>query len=176
MQTTLRSTILAALLLASLPAAHAAEQLWNVSGTLDSGHFAGQSYAGTFSFDDAGLLGSGEEWLPVGTLSLNFAGTAYTLANADAPAEVSFFDGAFLGLSASFSNGDPQFSLIPGWSDISDAFVAYDTVQGFSGAGSLVYAPVPEPEAWAMLLVGLGLVGLRIRKKSTSFHSSKIGA
>ncbi len=28
-----------------------------------------------------------------------------------------------------------------------------------------VTAPVPEPEAWGMLLVGLGLIGLRLRRK-----------
>lgn len=27
-------------------------------------------------------------------------------------------------------------------------------------------APVPEPETWAMLLVGMGLVGLRVREKA----------
>ncbi len=36
---------------------------------------------------------------------------------------------------------------------------------GEAGA-TLTITPVPEPETWAMLAVGLGLVGLRLRRKS----------
>lgn len=162
-----RSTVLAALLLAALPAAQAAVQDWNISGTLDSGHFAGHSYAGTFSFDDTGLTGFGSEWLPVGSLALNFAGTAFSLADADVDAvtEVSFLDGAFLGLSFSASGKDPQITFIPGFGNLGEAFVAYDTSLGLSGAGDAFYAPVPEPDAIAMLLAGLGLLGVAARRR-----------
>jgi len=37
-------------------------------------------------------------------------------------------------------------------------------------------AVVPEAETWAMLLAGLGLVGLQIRRKEKYFHSLKFGA
>jgi hypothetical protein len=33
---------------------------------------------------------------------------------------------------------------------------------------SIVFAPVPEPETWAMLLAGLGLVGWMARRRRTS--------
>lgn len=166
MKNALRSTVLAALLLAALPAAQAATQSWNVSGTLDSGHFTGQSFAGTFSFDDASLTGFGDEWLTVDNLALNFAGMDYTLADADAPAEVSFFDGAFLGLSFSTtSSRDPQISFVAGFSGLGDAFVAYDTSLGLSGAGDAIYAPVPEPDTYALLLAGLGLLGIAARPR-----------
>jgi hypothetical protein len=33
------------------------------------------------------------------------------------------------------------------------------------GAGSIVYAPVPEPETYAMMLAGLGLLGLAARRR-----------
>ncbi len=45
---------------------------------------------------------------------------------------------------------------------------------GEAGA-SLSISPVPEPETWAMLIMGLGLVGLRIRGKDQS-PTFKIGA
>lgn len=42
------------------------------------------------------------------------------------------------------------------------------TVTGILGGSytiAAVTAPVPEPEAWGMLLAGLGLIGLRLRQK-----------
>jgi hypothetical protein len=155
-----RRSALAALLLASFPAAQAAVQNYKLSGTLESGSFIGQTYSGSFSFDDAALASVGEEWLAVSSLSMNIFGTSYTLADAAAPAEVAYLDGNFLGLAFSNATGDPSFSLIAGSSAQSEAFVAYDTTQGLSGTGSLSYAvaAIPEPETYAMLLAGLGLL------------------
>ena len=50
---------------------------------------------------------------------------------------------------------------------------AYTMIVGGNATGSAgglynitaVTAPVPEPEAWGMLLAGLGLIGLRLRQK-----------
>lgn len=164
MHSILRKTALAALLVAAVPA-QAAIQTWNFSGAFDSGHFDGETFHGVVTFDDAALIGAGSEWLPVSSLKVQLLGDLYRGYQADWQAEVGFEDGAFLGVSASFSNGDPQFSLIPGLFDSSDAFVAYDTALGFSGAGSMVYAPVPEPEAYALMLAGLGLVGYMARRR-----------
>jgi len=47
-------------------------------------------------------------------------------------------------------------------------------VSGFAGAtgasygGSIAVAPVPEPETYAMLLVGLGLMGAVVRRRNKS--------
>ncbi len=167
MHSILRKTALAALLLAAVPT-HAAMQIWNFSGALDSGHFAGGTFEGVVSFDDAALTGVGSEWLPVSSLKLTFLGDFYRGYQADAQPEVAFQDGTFLGVSASFSSGDPQFALIGGLYDSSDAFVAYDTSFGLSGAGSMVYAPVPEPETYALMLAGLGLVGYMARRRKVA--------
>lgn len=161
-----RRTALAALLLAFLPAAQAAVQTYNFSGTLESGAFIGQTYSGNFSFDDAALTSIGSEWLAVSSLSMNLLGTSYTLADAAAPAEVAYFDGSFVGLSYSNLAGDPLFSLIAGTSAPSEAFIAYDTPQGFSGTGNVSFTtPVPEPDTYAMMLAGIGLLGFMARRR-----------
>jgi PEP-CTERM motif len=43
----------------------------------------------------------------------------------------------------------------------------------YSGAISVSPMPVPEPEVWAMMLVGAGLVGFRIRTKSKRASASR---
>ncbi len=163
-----RTTALAALLLAALPAAHAANQNYSFNGALDSGALIGQTFSGSFSFDDAALSSSGTEWLSVSSLSMNFAGSNFTQANAAAGSavEVAYLDGSFLGLSYSVDSSFPKFSVIPGYDHVSQAFVAYDTAAvGGSGTGNINFAPVPEPESYAMLLAGLGLMGMVARRR-----------
>ena len=41
--------------------------------------------------------------------------------------------------------------------------------------GSVVTAPIPEPEEWAMLLVGAGLVGFQVRNKQKKLEKTFIG-
>ena len=158
-----RTATLAALLLAALPAAQAAT--YSFSGMMDSGSLIGETFSGNFSFDDLGLTGIGSEILGLSGLSLSFAGRTYSLIDADVAPDVSYQDGVFLGLSYSASASDPQISFIAGYSDIGEAYLAY-TQGGLDGAGSVIYAAVPEPESYAMLLAGLGLIGGLARRRS----------
>ena len=168
MKTAFRRTVLTALLLAALPAAQAAVQNYSFNGVLDSGALIGQSYSGSFSYDDTAFTGIDTEWLSVTTLSMSFMNTNYTLANANAlaPTEVGYYNGTFLGLSYSVDSSFPKFSLIAGYEDVSQAYLAYDPAAGLSGFGSVVYAPVPEPETYALLLAGLGLLGAVSRRRA----------
>ena len=155
------------MLMASMPSAHAVEQTWSFSGTLDSGSYAGQSYSGQFSFDDS--IGTG--YADLNSFSMIFLGTSFNLANALAgSAAASLADGALLGVSYSFEGSALGFSLVEGFSNASESFLAYDVlsnglvVDGMSGAGSVIYAPVPEPQSYAMLLAGLGLLAFASRR------------
>ena len=166
MRTILRTAALALSLLAGIPAAQAATQTWNISGTLDSGYFASESFSGQFSFDDTGLTNAGFETLSLTSLSIDIFGTTWTMGNAEAVPDVSFDNGSFLGLFYSAANADIGFTFTPGMFGIEESFVAYDTTYGDSGAGSVIYAAVPEPESYALMLAGLGLMGFMARRRS----------
>lgn len=160
MQRTLPRAGLALAVLLGSSAANAATLSFSLNGTLDSGVFNGQSFTGAFSVNDATLTGIGPEWLEVVSLSLDFLGNSYTLADATALSEASFLDGALLGLAYDVSTPALMFTFVPGITDISEAFVAYDTTAGTSGFGSVSFVPISEPGAVALMLIGLGLAAL----------------
>ncbi len=150
------------LLFAAIAPAQAAVQTYTFSGAIDAGSLLGETYAGSFSFDDAALTGVGAEWLAVDSLAMNFMGSSFTQADAVAPsvAEVGYYDGAFLGLSFSVDTAGEPFSFVTGYADTSDAFFATD-----SSSGSLIYAAVvPEPKDWILMLAGIGLVGVMVER------------
>ncbi|MDO9450636.1 MAG: PEP-CTERM sorting domain-containing protein [Rugosibacter sp.] len=157
----LKQTLIAAALglMIAAPAAQAAVQAYNFNGSFDSGHFNGESFIGTFQFDDAPLTGIGDEWLSVDSLLMSLLGNSFSLANADALTEVTFSNGQFLGLSYSATTTNIGFSVLPGYASLGESFIAYDTNLGSSGAGDVIYAPIPEPSDWMLMLAGLGLVG-----------------
>lgn len=149
------------LLFAAFSPAQAAVQTYTFSGAIDSGSLLGETYVGSFSFDDAALTGAGAEWLTVDSLAMTFMGSNFTQADVatDAAVEVGYYDGAFLGLSYSVDSAANPFTFVTGSHDTSDAFFAYD-----GGAGSVIYAPVPEPRDWMLMLAGLGLVGVMVER------------
>lgn len=84
-------------------------------------------------------------------------------------------------LYASFvTNGDGDHLVLPG----NSYFAAgnYTLKIGGTSAGSsggfysvaAATVPVPEPETWAMLLVGLGLVGYRLRQKAHAMQQEAL--
>lgn len=168
MKNTFKHLIVAALFSAVLPA-QAAIQHYSFSGQVSSGFYAGESFSGSFSFDDATLSSVGSEYINLSSLSMSFLGTTFTEASfLESLPDVAFDQGAFLGLAWSVNSITPEigFSFINGYNNASEAYFSYDTSLGFSGEGSVVYAPVPEADTYAMLIAGLGLVGFAARRKT----------
>lgn len=159
----LRTTALATMLFAALPTAQAAT--YSFSGSLDSGYFNGQTFSGVVSYADGAIAQTGEFFQKLDSLSMNFLSRSWTLDDAIATAEASFMDGTFLGISYSANGNDIGFTLAPGFYSVSEAALSYDTNLGFSGSGSVVYAPVPEPTSTSMLLAGLGLLGIMASRR-----------
>lgn len=175
MNTLMKKSLLVSLLSVVLPA-QAAIQEYSFSGAADSGYYIGTTYAGTFSFDDAALTMAGLELLSLNNLSFNFSGATYDLSTpALATATAVFQDGVFSGIEWSVDSTAPVigFTFVPGTVDTTDAFFAYDTSLGFSGAGSLAYSNlIPEPEAGAMLIAGLALSAVVVRRKKTALAAA----
>ncbi|MBU1190112.1 MAG: VPLPA-CTERM sorting domain-containing protein [Gammaproteobacteria bacterium] len=131
--------------------------------SLDSGPRNGALYNGTFSYDDAALSGSGDEYLSLDSFNFSFEGTQLTLAE-DAFAEAAFYDGALLGISYNATNTDFSVSFTPGFFDLSEAYFAYDLTGEGAGFGSLTVTAVPIPAALPLLLTGLGALGFFSRR------------
>lgn len=162
-----KAVVLVAVLGFGAGAGQAAPVNYNVSGAIDFGPLLGETYTGQFSFDDAPLTGSGNEFLSLASLDFTFLGNAFNQTNGAVSPEAAFFDGDFLGLSFNVNTFNPNFALISGFSNVSEASFSYDNGTGSAGFGSLVYtvSAVPEPETWTMLLSGLALVGFVVRRR-----------
>lgn len=163
--------LVAVAILASVLPAQAAVEQYSFSGIMNSGHYNGESFTGSFSFDNASLISSGTENINVSNLAFNFLNTSFSQVQFDGDApSATFEDGVFSGLSWNYNstNPDVQFSFVSGFTDASDAYVAFDTGLGTSGSGDVIYAPVPEADTYAMLLAGLGILGFVSRRRQAN--------
>ncbi len=150
-------------LLGNFSTAQAAIISYDLQGQIvtEDPDFIGESYFGTFSFDDV----SGE----VESINFNLLGSVFTEADADFTPTVEFFDGDFLGLDYMVTVSDidfplASFALTSGFFSVEDALFNYMPRTGFAGIGSVAYslsptASTPEPSVTIALFV-LGLSGI----------------
>jgi len=159
----MRQTLLAAALALAGLSAQAAT--FNFSGLLEDGPLAGQSFSGQFSYDESLLGGVAYELLDLSSWSLSALGS--NLSGAGMPVQAAFWDGQFVGLNGSYAVGSYQLNLGDGTVDFSGAYLAYKTPAG-EGFGSYTVSAVPEPESYALMLAGLGCVGLLARRRRSA--------
>lgn len=163
----IRKTLLAAAIAGLALQAQAASVTFKFdSDGFDAGTLIGQTLNGQFSFDDATLTAA-TEWLPVSSFSFQLGGQTYTLTAEElGAAAATFSNGQVNGVEAVAMNvATRAFSFVGG--SFGAPFVFYIDSEGTDlGAANLSFtAAVPEPQTYALMLGGLGLVGWMARRR-----------
>lgn len=162
-----KSTILAASLLvaSAVASANTAIILTPAVGPNSfSGTFAGAAASNTFDLDLTNFANAGSFF---GQVSANFTGgagynvTGVTLDN------INFFP--LVNTQIGNNGADYWLLTLPALTSTLHHIVVTGTplgnTQGFVGSLSLIATPVPEPETYAMMIAGLGLVGFMARRR-----------
>ena len=163
----IRNALIAAALGAATLAAQANTVVVNfTSDAFDAGSLLGQTFQGSFSFDDASLTTSTLS-LPLTSLNFTLDGQVFTLAQeATHAANVTFSSGNVIGLNASFT-GALNIDLNDGFGS---PYAFYQTSPVNSGSANLSFsaAAVPEPASWALSLAGALMLGSLARRRSST--------
>jgi hypothetical protein len=155
------SAIALAAALSLAASAHAGT--YTLTGSFDSDP-AVTVLSGRFSFDDAQVAAGGFDGsFDLTALNLSFLGQTYTLAQATS-AYVQFEGGTLTGPNALFSTpADGALGLQSFFGSSNFTYTVNQLDQG--GTLSFTAATVPEPESYALVLAGLGMLGLVARRR-----------
>lgn len=135
---------------------------WSVE--VMSGMFAGEVGSGTFTYDDSLISNSGEEYINALdglTLTLNFLGQNFTELNDfeyNLFPSLVFSNGSIVSLDYFVNSGINNNNAL-------DFGTSVLTLNGSVYTGEINVTAVPEPEAYAMMLAGLGLIAFVARRR-----------
>jgi hypothetical protein len=173
----------AALALAALlSAGHAmaADSLFTLNGSTDSGPLAGTTFVGSFAYDASAAVAGFNGDIALSAFTLQFAGQTYSLASADSLPVAAFANGQFLGLAyvdadAADTGARPAVALVPGFTGFAgDAYMSYVGAAGEPGFGDYSISAVPEPASTLLMLAGLG--GLCVAARRRRHHPGRVAA
>lgn len=139
-----------------------ATYLGNESGYTDSYHFG----AGNGALLESNSLGASiSQSVGSGTVNFSFSdnsGRGHTFANGDWQQRVFGF-----AIMDGQTNRYGRFDYILGFNDSYTGDADYDDFVVGVNFTSTPIAPVPEPESYVMMLVGLGLLGFSVRRRKS---------
>jgi len=151
-------------LASSIASAATVTKNWSVE--VMSGMFVGEVGSGTFTYDDSLISNLGEEYIYVTdglTLTFNFLGQDFTqLDDLEYPSSPSlgFFEGSIVSLDYFVNSGINNNNAL-------DFGTSVLTFNGSAYTGEITVTAVPEPETYAMMLAGLGLVAFAARRRKS---------
>ncbi|MFG6442721.1 FxDxF family PEP-CTERM protein [Roseateles sp. LKC17W] len=160
---TLRKPLAAAVLTLACAAASAAD--FRVDGSItfsDIVGLSGQTFSGQFSLDLPTASFTGD--VPLTAFRLTVGAQTYTLAGT-APS-VYFDNGQFTGLQYLWTGSDgASLNVTTGFIGAFEGTLDYTAADQKFATGSFTISAVPEPESYALMLGGLGLVGWMARRR-----------
>lgn len=166
---TVRTALAAAVLACTAAAASAAD--YNFTGSItfaDASSLVGQAFSGTFSLDLPAADFTGDVALT--QFNFSFGGQTYTLGSADAASMpyVSFDAGQFSAMLYTSAANGTSLTLYTGFPDAMQGTLDHTSATGQYSTGSFQVSAVPEPDTYALLLGGMGLVGWLARRRAAA--------